>query len=216
MDGTYNFQTRYLINDFCVSRSVPWIYCAAVGSYGVTLNVIPRKTACLRCVFPEAPRGSVETCDTAGIVNSVAATIAAMAATEAIKILVGTNDALRRTLLSLDLWTNQRGEVAAEKPREDCPACARGEFLYLQGAEQPQITLCGRNSVQIHERRRPVNFAEMAQRLRPHGDVRHNEFVLKFWHQPYEMTLFPDGRAIIKGTSDPAAARSLYARYIGT
>jgi molybdopterin/thiamine biosynthesis adenylyltransferase len=216
LDGTDNFETRYLINDFSVSRRVPWIYCAAVASYGATLNIVPHETACLRCIFAEPPRDGLETCDTAGIVNSVAATIAAMAATEAVKMAVGAREALRKTLLSIDLWKNARSEVAVGPPREDCPACARGEFPYLGGAEQPQITLCGRNSVQIHERRRPVDFAEMAQRLRPHGDVRHNQFVLKFWRQPYEMTLFPDGRAIIKGTADPAAARSLYARYIGS
>ena len=216
LDGTDNFETRYLINDFAVSRNVPWIYCAAVASYGATMTVLPRQTACLRCIFPEAPRGGLQTCDTAGIVNSAAAAIASVAATEALKVLTGAGDALRRTLLSIDLWKNERSEVDAASPRPDCPACARGEFPYLSGAEQPQITLCGRNSVQIHERRRPVDFAEMAQRLRAHGDVRHNEFVLKFWRQPYEMTLFPDGRAIVKGTSDPAAARSLYARYIGS
>jgi len=199
-----------------VSRQVPWIYCAAVGSYGATLNVIPHQTACLRCIFPEPPRGTVETCDTAGIVNSVAATMAAIATTEALKILAGAQEALRRTLLSLDLWKNERSEVAAAHPHGDCPACARGELPYLEGAERPQITLCGRNSVQIHERRRPVDFAEMARLLQPHGDVRHNEFVLKFWPLPYEMTLFPDGRAIIKGTIDKAVARSLYARYVGS
>lgn len=216
LDGTDNFETRYLLNDFAVSRSLPWIYTAAVGSYGVTLNVLPGKTACLACVFPEAPRGAVETCETAGILNSAVNLAAAIAATEALKLLVGAEDRVRRTLLSFDVWTNERAEIGAAQPRAACRACGQRDFLHLAGEGRPHITLCGRNSVQIHERHRPLDFAEMTERLKPHGTVRHNDFVLKFFHEPYEMTLFPDGRAIIKGTTDTAVARSLYARYVGT
>jgi adenylyltransferase/sulfurtransferase len=214
LDGTDNFETRYLINDFAVKNSLPWIYTAAVGSYGVTLNVLPGKTACLACIFPDAPKGTLETCETAGILNSAVNLAASLAATEALKLLTGAEDRLRQTLVSFDLWTNQRAEVAA-KPRVGCRACGQRDFVYLAGAGRPHITLCGRNSVQIHERHRPVDLAEMSRRLQPHGAVRHTDFVLKFWREPYEMTLFPDGRAIIKGTSDTAIARSLYARYIG-
>ena len=214
LDGTDNFETRYLINDFAVKNSLPWIYTAAVGSYGITLNVLPGKTACLACIFPDAPKGTLETCETAGILNSAVNLAASLAATEALKLLIGAEDHLRHTLVSFDLWTNQRAEVAA-KPRVGCRACGLRDFVYLAGAGRPHITLCGRNSVQIHERHRPVDLAEMSQRLQPHGAVRHTDFVLKFWREPYEMTLFPDGRAIIKGTSDTAIARSLYARYIG-
>jgi molybdopterin/thiamine biosynthesis adenylyltransferase len=216
LDGTDNFETRYLINDFAVKTSLPWIYTAAVGSYCVSLNVLPGKTACLACIFPDSPQGALETCETAGILNSTVNLAASIAATEALKLLVGAEDQMRRTLLSFDLWTNQRAEVAAEHPRAGCRACGLREFLHLAGEGRPHITLCGRNSVQIHERRRPVNLAEMTKRLKPHGTVRHNDFVLKFWHEPYEMTLFPDGRAIIKGTTDTAVARSLYARYVGS
>jgi molybdopterin-synthase adenylyltransferase len=216
LDGTDNFETRYLINDFAVKTSLPWIYTAAVGSYGVSLNVLPGKTACLACIFPDSPQGAVETCETAGILNSTVNLAASIAATEALKLLVGAEDQVRRTLLSFDLWTNQRAEVAAEHPRAGCRACGLREFIHLAGEGRPHVTLCGRNSVQIHERRRPVNLAEMTKRLKPHGTVRHNDFVLKFWHEPYEMTLFPDGRAIIKGTTDTAVARSLYARYVGS
>jgi len=216
LDGTDNFETRYLINDFAVKTSLPWIYTAAVGSYGVSLNVLPGKTACLACIFPDSPQGAVETCETAGILNSTVNLAASIAATEALKLLVGAEDQMRRTLLSFDLWTNQRAEVAAEHPRAGCRACGLREFIHLAGEGRPHVTLCGRNSVQIHERRRPVNLAEMTERLKPHGTVRHNDFVLKFWHEPYEMTLFPDGRAIIKGTTDTAVARSLYARYVGS
>lgn len=216
LDGTDNFETRYLLNDFAVKDSLPWIYTAAVGSYGVTLNVLPGKTACLACMFPDPPSGTFETCETAGILNSAVNLAASIAATEAFKLLVGAEDRMRRTLLSFDVWRNERAEVAAETPRPECRACGRRDFIHLAGEGRPHITLCGRNSVQIHERRRPVDLVEMSQRLQPHGMVRHNNFVLKFWPEPYEMTLFPDGRAIIKGTTDTSVARSLYARYVGS
>src|SRR5579872_4342455 len=215
LDGTDNFETRYLINDFAVKNSLPWIYAAAVGSYGVTLNVVPGETACLACLFPDSPRGTFETCETAGVLGSAVNLAASVASVEAIKVLVGAENDIRRTLLSFDVWQNEQAEVAAAKPTPGCRACDRREFPYLAGEGRPHITLCGRNSVQIHERHRPVDLVEMSERLRPHGMVRHNDFVLKFWHEPYEMTLFPDGRAIIKGTTDTAVARSLYARYVG-
>ena len=218
LDGTDNFETRYLINDYAVERSLPWIYSAAVGSYAVTLNVLPGKTACLACIFPDSPRGMIETCETSGILNSAVNLIASVAATEAVKLLVGDTSSpqVRRTLLSFDVWTNEHAEISADKPRPGCRACGERDFIHLAGQGRPHITLCGRNSVQIHERQRPIDFAEMDRRLQPHGTVRHNDFVLKFWHDPYEMTLFPDGRAIIKGTTDTAVARSLYARYVGS
>jgi molybdopterin/thiamine biosynthesis adenylyltransferase len=216
LDGTDNFETRYLINDYAVKNSVAWIYAAGVGSYAVTLNILPGETACLTCIFPDPPRGTVETCETAGILNSAVNIVASLAATEALKFLVGGRAKMRRTLLSWDVWSNERAEIAAVAPRPGCRACQERDFVHLAGKGRPHITLCGRNSVQIHERQRPVDFAEMATRLNPHGTVRHNEFVLKFWYEPYEMTLFPDGRAIIKGTTDTAIARSLYARYVGS
>jgi len=216
LDATDNFETRYLINDFAVKHGKPWVYAAAVAAYAVTMNVIPGETACLTCMFPAPPEGMVETCDTAGILNSAVNLIGSIQATEAIKFLVGAQDKLRRTLLSFDVWRNEQAEIAANKPRPDCQTCGRREFVHLAGERRPQITLCGRNSVQIHERSRPVDFAEMSTRLGPHGTVKHNAFVLKFWRDPYEMTLFPDGRAIIKGTSDTAVARSLYARFVGS
>jgi molybdopterin-synthase adenylyltransferase len=194
LDGTDNFETRYLINDFAVSHGTPWIYAAAVASYAVTMTVLPGETACLACVFPDSPRGMVETCDTSGILNS----------------------AVNLVLLSYDVWTNDFAEISTAKPRPGCRTCGQHDFVHLAGEGRPHITLCGRNSVQIHERHRPIDFDEVTRRLAPHGPVRHNEFVLQFWHEPYEMTLFPDGRAIIKGTTDTAVARSLYARYVGS
>jgi adenylyltransferase/sulfurtransferase len=216
LDGTDNFETRYLLNDYAVSKAVPWIYSAAVGSYGVSLNVIPGETACLACIFPDSPRGIIETCETAGILNSAVNLVASIAASEALKLLVGATDRLRRTLFSFDVWMNERSEVAASKPRPGCRACAQHDFVHLEGEGRPHITLCGRNSVQIHEQQRPIDFDELTARLAQLGTVRHNDFVLKFWREPYEITLFPDGRAIIKGTSDTAVARSLYARYVGS
>jgi molybdopterin/thiamine biosynthesis adenylyltransferase len=216
LDGTDNFETRYLLNDFAVKTGLPWIYTAAVGSYGITMNILPGKTACLTCLFPELPRGTFETCETAGILNSAVNLAASIAATEAIKLLVGAEKQMRRTLLSFDVWSNERAEVKAERPRLGCRACGQRDFIHLDAQGRAHITLCGRNSVQIHERHRPVDFSEVSHRLEPHGKVKHNDFVLKFWPQSYEMTLFPDGRAIIKGTTDPAIARSLYAKYVGS
>jgi adenylyltransferase/sulfurtransferase len=215
LDGTDNFETRYLINDYAIKFGVPWIYCAAVAGYAVTLNILPGETACLACLFPDSPQGPLETCETAGILNSTVNLVASIGATEALKLLVGARDKMRRTLLSFDVWRNERAEVSASNPRPGCRACGQHDFIHLAGEGRPHITLCGRNSVQIHERSRPVDFSEMSARLQPHGTVRHNDFVLKFWREPYEMTLFPDGRAIIKGTTDPSVARSLYARYVG-
>lgn len=218
LDGTDNFETRYLLNDYAVKNTLPWIYAAAVGSYGVTLNVLPNTTACLSCIFPETPRGMVETCETAGILNSAVNLISSIAATEAIKLLIGGEAAknLRKTLWSYDAWTNQQAEISAATPRPGCRACGERDFVHLAGEGRPHLTLCGRNSVQIHERARPIDFVELQRRLQSLGVVRHNEFVLKFWRDPYEMTLFPDGRAIIKGTTDTGIARSLYARYVGS
>jgi molybdopterin/thiamine biosynthesis adenylyltransferase len=216
LDCTDNFETRYLMNDFAVMHGIPWIYAAAVGSYLVTMNVLPGETSCLACMFPQSPVGTFATCETAGILNSAATLVASIQTAEALKLLVGARGSLRRTLLSLDLWNSEHSEISAAAPRAGCVVCGKREFEYLNGQRRPQITLCGRNSVQIHERERPVDFEEITSRLSPHGQVRYNDMVLKFWRETYEMTLFRDGRAIIKGTTDPAVARSLYARFVGS
>jgi adenylyltransferase/sulfurtransferase len=159
----------------------------------------------------------VETCDTAGILNSAVSLVGSIQSVEALKFLTGARDKLRRTLLSFDVWNNDRAEIAADRARADCQCCGRREFVHLAGQGRAHTTvLCGRDSVQIHERHRPVDFAELTARLQSHGAVKHNAYVLKFRRDPYEMTLFPDGRAIIKGTSDTAVARSLYARFVGS
>lgn len=215
MDGTDNFETRYLINEFAVSKNIPWIYTAATGSVGVTMNVLPGETACVNCLFPDSPRGSMQTCETAGILNVAVTGISAIAAAEALKFLVGAKDLMRRTLLTEDYWWTDHAEIPADTPRADCSCCVQHEYPYLAGESRPHISLCGRNSVQIHEKRRTIDLAELEQQLQAHGTVRRNEFALRFWREPYEMTFFPDGRAIIKGTTDVGVARSLYARFLG-
>jgi len=216
LDATDNFETRYLLNDYAVEQGKPWIYAAAIGAYAVTMNIFPGETACLACIFPKPPRGTVETCDTAGILNTAVNLAASVESTEAIKLLVGAKDKLRRSLLSFDLWTNERSEVSTAHPRPGCQVCQQRNFAHLRGEGRPHITLCGRNSVQIHERNRPVDFIELEARLRPHGTVRFNNLLLRFERGGYVMTVFPDGRAMIQGTTDVTQARSLYARFIGS
>jgi molybdopterin/thiamine biosynthesis adenylyltransferase len=216
LDATDNFETRYLINDFAVQQNRPWIYAAAVGAYAVTMNVLPGETACLACLFPKPPTGPVETCDTAGILNTAVNLAASIEVTEAFKFLVGKPETMRRTLLSHDLWSNERAEVSSARPRPACTVCGARDFSHLRGEGRAHITLCGRNSVQIHEHSRPVDFAEMKARLEPHGNVRFNDLLLRFERGEHTITVFSDGRAIIQGTTDTMLARSLYARFIGS
>ena len=216
LDATDNFETRYLLNDFAVERGKPWIYAAAVGAYAATMNILPGETACLACLFPKPPGGTVETCDTAGILNTAVNFAASVEVTEAMKFLVGARAQMRRTLLGRDLWSNDQAEISAAAPRSGCAVCQQHDFAHLRGEGRPQITLCGRNSVQIHEHHRPVDFAEMERRLRPHGTVKCNRLLLRFERGEHTVTVFADGRALVQGTTDTAVARSLYARFIGS
>lgn len=216
LDGADNFETRYLVNEACVKHGIPWVYAAAVASRGLTMPVLPGRTPCLTCVFPDLPAGATETCDTAGILNSAAAAIAAFQVADAMKIMSGALDRVEARLLSLDVWENGMHSLSLGQPRPDCEVCARRSFRHLAGQGRPQITMCGRNAVQIHEHERGLDLRALAERLRPLGAVQTNDFILKFRVGPYQITLFPDGRAIITGTTDPAMARSLYARYIGS
>jgi len=216
LDGTDNFETRFLINDFAVQNSKPWIYAAAVASYGLTLTIRPGTTPCLACLMDTQQPGLEETCDTVGVLGPIVNLIASLQAAEATKLLAGRTEALHGRLISCDVWTGHFQSVRIARNPE-CRACARRQFTYLDGDAQPHITMCGRDSVQIHERSRSLDLATLKSRLSPTvSDVRHNEFLLRFRIPPYEMTVFSDGRAILKGTKDPAIARSLYARYIGT
>ncbi|MDP8983040.1 MAG: ThiF family adenylyltransferase [Acidobacteriota bacterium] len=213
LDGTDNFETRYLINDYAVSRSIPWIYGAAVGGYGIVMPVVPRVTGCLKCIYPEPPSGAQATCETEGVLGPLTSMIASLQTAEAMKILCGAPPG--NTITTVDVWTGQIRQVRQPGPAADCAACGKGEFPHLNGVTRAPVSLCGRNAVQIHERARPVNLAELAQRLAPLGVVRSNEFALRFETPPYLLTVFPDGRAIIKGTTEIGVARSLYARYVG-
>ena len=220
LDGTDNFESRLLINDAALALGVPWIYAAAVGSYGLTFTIQPYETACLACLV-ETENGSQragfeETCDTAGILNSAAGVIASLQVAEALKLLSGNSGALNNRIVSCDVWKNRFQSIdVARNP--SCRACGERRFDYLEGAAQPHVTMCGRDSVQIHERSRHLDLAELSRRLeRSSLGVRRNDFLLRFQVPPYEMTVFSDGRAVIKGTQDPAIARSLYARYVGS
>jgi len=213
LDGTDNFETRYLINDYAVSRGLPWVYGAAVGSYGLTMSVVPGRTACLRCIYPDPPGGVQPTCETAGVLGPVTSLIASLEAAEALKILCGAEPS--RKITTVDIWSGEVRQISQPEPDRECPACGRREFPYLNGAARAPVSLCGRNAVQIHERARPLDLQNLASRLAPLGTVRANEFALRFELPPYLLTVFPDGRAIVKGTTDIGIARSLYARYIG-
>ena len=221
LDGTDNFETRLLLNDAAISLGVPWIYAAALASYGVTMTIRPGETACLACLVESENNHSVlgaeDTCDTAGVLNAAAGVIASIEAAEATKLLAGRPEALNGKLISCDVWSGRFQSIRVAR-NPDCRACVRREFVHLEGRVRPHVSMCGRDSVQIHERRRALDLAELSRRVTgaSASEVRNNQFLVRFRVAPYEMTVFPDGRAIVKGTQDPAIARSLYARYIGS
>lgn len=218
LDATDNFETRYLINDYSVRENIPWIYGAAIGAYGITMPLLPGISPdagpCFRCIYPDPPTGAQPTCETAGILGPITSLIASIQAIEAIKILSGHCSAVRRKIFTADLWHGPIRETPQPDRSPDCPACAHREFTWLNGRRAP-VSLCGRNAVQIHERERPLDLAALARTLEGLGEVRANEFALRFTDGTHEITAFPDGRAIIKGTTDVGLARSLYSRFIG-
>jgi molybdopterin/thiamine biosynthesis adenylyltransferase len=226
LDGSDNFEIRYLINDVAIKHNKPWVYGGAVGSQGMSMTIIPGETPCLRCVFEAAPApGETGTCETAGVLAPAVSIVASYQAAEAIKLLSGNLAAVNRELLSLDVWenTNRRVKIAPLKGRKGkCPCCAERNFEWLDGAHGTQTTtLCGRNAVQVSQRASngKLDFEYLAGVLKQSGPVSFNKFLLKFQltesGEPYDFTVFPDGRAIIKGTSDPDKARTLYAKYVG-
>jgi molybdopterin/thiamine biosynthesis adenylyltransferase len=213
LDGTDNFETRYLINDFAIRQKIPWIYGGAVGSYGVTMPIVPAETCCFRCVYPDPPSGAQPTCETAGVLNAITSAVASLQSAAAVKILAG--HAVAAQITTIDIWSGVVRQVSQPEPDPACPACGRHEYEYLNGSQRAPISLCGRNAVQIHERSRPLDLERLKTELQGLGDIRANEFALRFFVAPYEMTIFADGRAIIKGTTDVGVARSLYSRYVG-
>jgi len=237
LDGLDNFESRLLLNDYAVRHGIPYIYAAAVGTHGMTFDVLPTSpggdapweelelaTPCLRCIYEEAPPpGMTPTCDTAGVLGPVSSSIALMAAVEALKILTGNWATVRREMTHVDLWDNTfRGFRLAETPRAGCPCCQERSFDYLEGrAGSGSTSLCGRRAVQISPPPdQVVDLVEIARRLEAHGEVTRNRFLLRasfdFRGEPFELTLFRDGRAIVKGTQEPEVARRVYAQYVGT
>jgi adenylyltransferase/sulfurtransferase len=220
LDGTDNFEVRYLINDAAVKLGKPWVYGGCVGSHGQTMTILPGETPCLRCVFEAAPApGEAGTCETAGVLGPAVGVIASFQAAEAIKILSGRREHINRDLLYFDVWENvqRRIKVAPLLGRVDCPCCQRRRYEWLEGEHGSQTTsLCGRNAVQVsHRTPARLDFERMAGELGRLGEVTFNRFLMKFTAEGYEFTVFPDGRAIIKGTPDPDKARTLYAKYVG-
>ena len=219
IDGTDNFQVRYLLNDACVKTGTTWIYGAAVSSYGTTMTIIPGETPCLRCIFDEMPNaGTSPTCDTAGVIMPIIATVSATQVSEALKLLVGDTASLHKSLMQFDVWANDRQRIKLGAPNPECKCCGLHEYEFLDAdAQEFAAVLCGRNAVQIA----PANGTELdlptlASNLGHLADVKQNEYLLRFAIDDREITVFADGRAIVKGTDDIAAARSLYARYVGS
>lgn len=219
MDGTDNFETRFLLNDACVKLNKPWIYGACVGSQGLTMTIIPGETPCLKCVFEQAPPPELApTCDTAGIIASASSVIASLECTEAIKLLSGNKSSLRKSLYSFNVWSQEAKTFNLGHFKSmDCPTCKKRQFTYLEGKQTSRTSiLCGRNSVQIsREDHKKMNFAEIAAKLEKIGKVSFNKYMLEVEIEKYNMTVFEDGRAIIKGTNDPVCARTFYSKYIG-
>jgi molybdopterin-synthase adenylyltransferase len=218
LDGTDNFTTRYLINDACVKHHINWIYGAAVGSYGVTMTVRPRLSPCLRCIFEEAPpAASAPTCDTAGVIMPIISIVAAMQVGEALKLLTGQTEKLHRSLMQFDVWSNDWRRIALDAPMPDCRTCGLGLYETLEAeATDFAVSLCGREAVQVSpSRRAQVDLPALAERLRVAGDVQVNPYLLRLRVGVYEVTIFQDARAIIRGTDDVQTARSLYAKYVG-
>jgi adenylyltransferase/sulfurtransferase len=220
LDGTDNFEIRYLINDAAVKLGKPWVYGGCIGSHGQTMTILPGETPCLRCVFEAAPApGEAATCETAGVLSPIVNIVASYQVAEALKILTGRRESINRELIYLDVWENvqRRIKIAPLLGTVDCPCCRRRRFEWLEGEQGSHTTsLCGRNAVQVaHRTAARLNFEELARQLGALGEVSYNRFLLKFDVDGYQFTVFPDGRAIIKGTSDVDKARTLYAKYIG-
>lgn len=219
IDGTDNFLVRYLVNDACVKHNKTWIYGAAVSSYGTTMTIVPGNTPCLRCIFEEMPEaGSSPTCDTSGVIMPIIASISAVQVSEAIKLLVGDMDSLHRSLMQIDLWSNDWHRIKLSEPNPDCVCCGQLKFEFLD-AESREFTavLCGRNAVQIAPpRATELDLLTFASRLNSSMPVKQNEYLVRFDIDGHEITVFRDARAIIKGTDDLSTARSIYARFVGT
>ena len=219
LDGTDNFETRLLLNDACVKHAIPWIYGGAIGSTGMSMTVLPGETPCFRCTFPRRPQaGTVATCETAGVLSSTVVTVAALQFTETVKLLVGDREHLRKGLVAFDVWSNQHEQALQPARAPDCPCCGLRRFEFLEAhLTSRTASLCGRDAVQVSPGPpMKLDLAELGRRLDGVGAVTATAYLVRLTVGAHELTIFPDGRAIIKGTNDVAMARSLYARYVGT
>jgi molybdopterin-synthase adenylyltransferase len=214
LDGSDNFETRYLLNDTSVKLTIPWIYGAAIGSYGLVMPIVPDRGPCFACIYPEAPKGIQPTCDVNGVIAAVTASVASLQVAAAMRLIAGWPDFACR-IQTLDVWEGSSKQMSAGPRDPECRVCVARQFQYLEGQRRVPVSLCGRNAVQLHERARPLDLQVLAGRLRAVGEVRVNEFALRMTMPKYDVTFFPDGRAIIKGTTDVGVARSLYSRLIG-
>jgi adenylyltransferase/sulfurtransferase len=216
LDGTDNFETRYVLNDVCVREGVAWVYGACVAAHGAALAVLPGKTPCLRCVLGERPAaGTGETCDTAGVVAPVVQVVAGIQSAEALKILAGRHDALVGGLVTVDLWSGALEFAQLEGKAPWCPSCTQGRFDYAEARRPSTAVLCGRDAVQITGDGAAVDVAGLASRLHAAGEVVANAHLVRFRGPEGELVVFADGRAIVKGTADAARARAVLARYVG-
>ena len=219
LDGTDNFETRFLINDAAVERGLPWIYGGCIGAEGQTMTILPGKTPCLRCLMPECPApGSTPTCETVGILGPIVGLIASIEAGEALKILSGNHAAVCRELTVVDLWQSRirQVDVRGLRDRVDCPTCKHAEYAWLSGHMGSRTAvLCGRNAVQLTHLGPSLSLDALAEKLEGVGQLTCNPFLLRLKVEGHELTIFADGRAIISGTDDVAAARAVYAKYVG-
>ncbi len=214
LDGTDNFETRYLINDFSVKHDKPWIYGAAIGSYGLVMPVWPQHGPCFVCLYPEPPGGPQLTCDVNGILASTTASVAALQVAQALRLIVGWPD-FKCRLQSLDVWDGVPRQVDAGQQDPECAVCVGRQFRFLDTTRRTPVSLCGRNAVQLHESSRPLDLEQLAIRFEPLGKVRRNEFALRLALPKYDLMFFADGRAIVRGTTDVGVARGLYAQLVG-
>jgi adenylyltransferase/sulfurtransferase len=214
MDGTDNFETRYLLNDISVKLETPWIYGAAIGSYGIVMPLDPKRGPCFACIFPDPPQGPQATCDVNGILASTTASVAALQVASGLRMLVGWPD-FKTRIQTIDVWDGSFKSIPGGERDAQCPTCGKRQFRFLEGLRRIPVSMCGRNAVQLHDSAFPLNLRELAVRLRNLGEVRVNDFALRFSVSKFQLTFFPDGRAIVKGTTDVGVARSLYARYVG-
>jgi molybdopterin/thiamine biosynthesis adenylyltransferase len=219
LDATDNFETRFLINDACIKHDIPWVYGAVLATYGMSMVIIPHHTPCFRCFVTAMPApGSRPTCDTVGVLGPAVNIVASLEVTEGLKLLLGKTEELHGQFIYVDAWTATLERLEMGESDTPCPACDLGQFEFLDAKTGTYVTsLCGRDAVQISVRgEAKVSFPELAERLKPVGQVTFNEYMLRFGVDSYELSVFPDGRTIVKGTADENVARSLYARYVGT